>query len=162
MKKITNHKSQIKKYYQGFSLIEMLIVMSLFLLISGFGVGSYVSYYKASLYSSEVDKVLTLIKQTRALALKNPSASAYGVHIDIPAKSFIQFRSTYVPGALDNKMITTDQLEIQHLDLLPNLGVTNEIIFSNQTGKTENEGTITIGNNTFNHVIQINSQGLIN
>jgi hypothetical protein len=136
--------------------------MSLFLLLAGIGIGAYFQYYQAALVNTDIDNALTIMKDTRFKALKNPTNEDYGVHIDSGTNSIISFRKFYSPGSTENVVVELKQMTIQTLNLDPNLGVTNEIIFENKTGKTQNTGTFTIGNLQRSHTFNINAQGVIN
>ena len=102
------------------------------------------------------------MKNARFKAMKNPTNSNYGIHIDEGLNAIIEFTDTYIPNNTGNKALELNSLRIYDLNLAPNIGVTNEIIFENNTGKTENTGSFVIGNDTYNYTFNINSQGVIN
>ena len=155
----TNYKLRTTK---GFSLTEILITMSLFLLLAGVGIGAYFKYYQSALITADIDSVLTLIKDTRFRALKNSTNDNYGIHIDSGTNSIISFRDSYTPGVGDNIVIKLGQLNIKSLDLDPNIGLTNEILFEKGIGKTANTGHFTLGNTYYDYAYNINAQGVIN
>lgn len=146
----------------GFSFTEVMITIALFLLLAGIGVGAYFKYYTFALANSDIENTLTLIKQARFHALKNPYNSNYGVHLDNATQNVTIFRDTYTPGASENIVLELEQLRITDLSLNPNIGVTNEILFEKQTGKTQNAGNFTIENNIYTYTFTINSQGVVN
>jgi Tfp pilus assembly major pilin PilA len=147
---------------KGFTFIEIIIVIGLFFVLSGIGLGAYFSYYSQSLASMDVNNAITLIKQTRFKALKNPTNSDYGIHLDPITKTITSFRDTY--SVMDNKNIVLqlEKLNVIDLSLNPVIGATDEILFEKQTGKTQNTGSFTIGNNEINYIFNINRQGVIN
>jgi prepilin-type N-terminal cleavage/methylation domain-containing protein len=151
----------LKKSGKGFTFIEIILTMALFLILAGVGVGAYFKYYSFSLAQNDISNAMTLIKQTRFSALKNADGSNYGVHIDAPGKMITGFKSTYAPSNSANKTIRLDQLGILQLNLNPNPGITNEIVFQVQTGKTSNYGSFTIGNDEYSYTININPQGVV-
>lgn len=159
-----NEKCEIRvaKSARGFSLTEILLTMSLFLLLAGIGIGAYFQYYQAALVNTDIDSTLTIMKDTRFKALKNPTNDDYGVRVDTATNSIISFRDTYTPGSTENVIMELKQLTVQTLNLDPNIGVTNEILFEKKTGKTQNTGTFTIGNLNRSHTFNINAQGVIN
>jgi len=161
--KIRVQKAKCKmRNNKGFSLTEIVITISLFLLLAGAGLGAYFQYYKNSLVNLEVDNAMTLIKFTRFKALKNPTNSDYGIHIDLGTNSLVAFKDEYNPLDSLNTTVKLEQLRIEDLNLAPETGVTNEIIFKNKTSKTENTGSFALGNNEFSYTFNINSQGVIN
>lgn len=141
--------------------MEVMLTMSLFLLLAGVGVGAYFKYYQFSLINIDVTKAMTHIKQARFRALKNPDNSDYGVHLDIPCGCLTTFKDTYNPANADNITLELRQLDITDLNLAPNIGITNDIIFKKQTGKTDNVGSFTIGNAVYSYTFTINSQGVV-
>jgi prepilin-type N-terminal cleavage/methylation domain-containing protein len=159
-----NAKSEIRnaKSRKGFSLTEIIITVSLFLMLAGTGIGAYYQYYVTSLVNSDIDKALTLIKFTRFKALKNATNDNYGIHIDSATSSLTGFRGTYTSGGAGNDVVKLEQLRITQLSLQPAIGITNEILFAKKTGKTQNTGTFTIGKTNFSYTFTINAQGVIN
>ncbi len=155
-------KNTKKAVLLGFSFTEVMITISLFLLLAGVGVGAYFKYYTFALANADIDNALTLIKQARFHALKNSHNSDYGVHLDIATQSLTIFRGTYIPVNPENTVLELEQLRITDLSLNPNVGVTNEILFEKQTGKTQNAGNFTIENDIYNYTFTINSQGVVN
>ena len=142
----------MKNINKGFSFTEIMITTSLFLLIASIGVGAYFQYYTLSLKNSEINQVMTLMKQTRFRALKNAESSPYGIHIDSSNSIVTGFPGdTYTPVEFANQKVELEQLSVLELGLLPNLGTTNTIIFENQTGKTDNAGTFTIGTDDYQY-----------
>ncbi|MBU0727780.1 hypothetical protein KKA95_03785 [Patescibacteria group bacterium] len=152
----------LNKKIKAFSFIEVIITISLFLLLAGVGVGAYFQYYSFSLVKADVNNVLTLIGQTRFKALKNPTSEDYGIHIDVPTRTITGFRKTYSPFDTENTVVQLEQLNITDLSLNPSIGVTDEIIFQTQTGKTDNYGNFTIGDANYSYTININAQGVVN
>jgi prepilin-type N-terminal cleavage/methylation domain-containing protein len=145
----------------GFTLIEIMITMALFILLAGIGVGAYFSYYSSSLIKNDINNVNTLIRENRFRALKNPTGDDYGIHINSAERKIIGFRDTYNPVSNENIEVELEQLDISDLSLNPEIGVTNEILFEAQTGKTQNYGSFTISENNFSYTININSQGVV-
>lgn len=153
-----NFKNKIK----GFSFIEVIVTVSLFLILTSIGVGTYFRYYSVALINQDANNTVNLIQRIRFKALKNPTSTNYGIHINVPTRKIIGFKESYNPLEETNEEVTLDQLYIQDLQLAPTLGTTNEIIFQAQTGKTDNFGYFSIGNEDFTHIININAQGVVN
>ena len=146
---------------RGFTLIEIMITMALFILLAGIGVGAYFSYYSFSLIKNDMNQVNTLIRDTRFKALKNPLTDNYGIHIDSATRTITSFRDTYNPVNTENIDVELEQLDITDLSLNPNIGTTDEILFEAQTGKTQNDGSFTLSENNYSHTIIINPQGVV-
>lgn len=146
---------------KGFSFTEVMITLSLFILLAGVGVGAYFKYYRQSLINMDINNALTHIKQSRFRALKNPDSSNYGVHLDAACKCLITYKNTYNPADPENITLKLERLNITDLNLAPNIGVTNDIMFEKQTGKTQNIGSFTIGNDIYSYTFNINFQGVV-
>lgn len=138
-----------------------MITMTLFLIMAGIGVGAYYRYYVLSLGNTEINQTLTLMKQARSKALKNPDNSDYGILIDSAMNRITSFNDPYSPTDPDNVVLELRRTSIQNLNLAPSPGSSNQIIFETQTGKTQNTGDFTIGDNAQNYTFTINAQGVI-
>jgi prepilin-type N-terminal cleavage/methylation domain-containing protein len=152
---------KIKNKKRGFTFIELMIVMSLFILLASIGMGAYFQYYSLSLMNADIDSTITLIRNTRFKALKNPTNDNYGIHVNPVTETITGFRDTYNATSNENINVKLEQLKVLNLNLNPDIGTTNEILFESQTGKTQNYGDFTIGENDFSYTITINSQGVI-
>lgn len=148
-------------FTKGFSLTELLITIALFLVLAGVGMGSYVEYYRTSQANQEIDSVLTLVKRTRSRAIKNASGLNQGVHFDAVSRELTTFEDNYVPGDPLNKSLQLNQLTIEQLNLQPNIGSTNEVVFEAKTGKTVNTGYVLFNSAVGEYRFEVNEQGLI-
>lgn len=159
--KLKSSVSEKRRNSKGFSLTEIIIASSLFMILAGLGIGSFYNYYQSSLIKNDYDNVLTLMKNTRFRALKNATDDNYGVFIDVDGNKMTGFRDTYTPGTPDNKPVDLSLLTVSDLSLAPNSGTTNTIIFEKRTGKTANTGSFTLSFDNQDFVITINAQGVI-
>lgn len=148
-------------FKKGFSLTESLIVISLFLLLAGIGMSAYFGYYQSSLVNMEADNILTMVKQARFKALKNPSGSDYGIYFSLPTHSLIEFRGTYSPNSPENIVLPLQQLSILSTAFAPDPETARTVLFQYPTGKTDNIGAFTVGNGELNYTFTINGQGMI-
>ncbi len=155
-------KTSSLRHINGFSMTEIILTVSLFLILAGVGIGAYFRFYQGALINSDVDNVQTILKNTRFKALKNPTAENYGVHIDTAQNTLTSFRNSYTPGLSENVVVQLDSLTIQELSLSPSIGVTDQVLFEKKTGKSQNTGNFRIGNNNQSFTISINVQGVVN
>ena len=146
---------------KGFTFSEVIISLSLFLILAGVGVGAYFRYYGFALVDMDVHKTTVLLNQARFLAQKNPTSSDYGIHFDSVANSITQFRGSYSPLATDNQVLRLEALRLTNVTLNPNPGVTMDIVFQKQIGKTVNHGTFVLSNDDYSFTYTINPQGVI-
>jgi prepilin-type N-terminal cleavage/methylation domain-containing protein len=158
-----NLKSEMRNGVRpkGFTFTEVIISLSLFLVLAGVGVGAYFQYYSFALMDMDIHKATTLLNQARFLAQKNPTSSDYGIHLDSVTNTLTQFKNSYSPLAVDNQVVQLESLRITNVNLNPNPGVTMDIIFQKQIGKTVNWGTFTISDNSYTFTYSINPQGVI-
>ncbi len=150
-----------KQRLRGFSFIEAILTMSLFLILASVGIGAYFKYYNFSLLTMDVNRTMSFVKETRFRAQKNATESDYGVHLDAAARTLTRFKTSYNPSDPANISMPLEKLGILNMALQPAPGTTNEIIFKNQTGKTVNSGTFTIGSTDFQKTFTINPQGVV-
>jgi Tfp pilus assembly protein PilE len=147
---------------KGLSLTEIVICIAIFMILAGVGVGAYLNYYLTALHNNEADSVVTLVKETRFRSLKNRDNSNYGIHLDTLNNKITSFQEVYLEENEANTVIQLEKLRITDLLLNPNFGATNQILFEKHTGKTQNDGTFTLGGNNFSSIIiTVNQQGLV-
>ena len=146
----------------GFTFVEVMLTLALFIILASVGFGAYFQYYKFSLMNVDITNTQSLLKNTRFRALKNPNGSDYGIYINDSTNEIISFEGEeYTPGDSSNTVLELEALQVSNLSLNPVLGSTNEIIFEASTAKTENTGSFTIGNSNYIHTFYINAQGAI-
>ncbi len=134
---------------QGFTLIEMLLVIGLFSLIAGLGVFFGVDYYQRSALAAERDLLVSALQNARAQSLSNLNGAAHGVYL--ANNSLIIFEGQNYASATD-------------IEALPNNpGITHtgpsEITFDALNAKTNFDGQITLSNTVKNLVINVNHEG---
>lgn len=126
----------------GFTLIETLMVMGVFLMVSGFGLYVSMESYRGSLYHSDRDLVVMLLERARAQAINNlcygsdcEDGKSHGVHIQ--SDKYILFQGdAYDAGDPLNASFDADN-NTQH-------SFTGDIIFSQLSGTTSAPATITL------------------
>jgi len=156
---IRNEKSRFPK--GGFSFIEVMTTLGIFFLLASVGLGAYFQYYKFSLINNDIHSAQTLIRNTRFKALKNPTGSNYGVHIDEATNEITSFEGSYVHGESSNIVVQLEQVTITNLNLMPTPGVTDQIIFQAGTAKTQNTGSFSVGSVNYSYTLTINAEGAI-
>jgi len=121
--------------------------------------GIYRIHLSFSLINNDISQIQDMLHQTRFKALKNPYNSDYGLFINIGKAELTSFRDVYSDGNSENIVIELEQLNISNINLQPNPGVSNEILFENITGKTSNDGSFTVIGPDFSYDFNINFQG---
>ena len=172
----------------GFTLIEILIVMSLLLML----VTIAAIYNKAAgrqiLVSREHAHVLALFVRARSAGLTIPKTDlsvericAYGVHVDIAAHAVILFKDLGTPGdsgscAAANNRYDGDAELVDRFVLDPTVTLTatgiadmvfippsGDVVITDSSGQREQSATVTIGSVEagFARGIRVNTFGQI-
>lgn len=143
---------------KGFTLIEILIVITIVVMISGLlmvGFQNFASYQQFNQAAGDVEFTL---KQTRLNARSALVDQPHGVHFS--TNSITQFYGgTYVPGDPNNQVI---QYELVTIDPYLTSGV-DTIVFSKLTGIPSATGTVVISGTRFSAstTIKITDAGVI-
>jgi prepilin-type N-terminal cleavage/methylation domain-containing protein len=148
-----------KTHQQGFSLIEVTIVLGLIGVIAAFGVAmSYSSLSKTSVTQERDLFVTLLLRGTRAAAIANMQETPHGVYIDDANNQYILFNgTTYSSSDPDNRTIpyTNDVITVT------NTGGST-VVFDQISGNViTGAGTISIGNGEATQQIIIRESGQI-
>ena len=143
----------------GFTLIEITIVLGLVGVIAAFGVAmSYSSLTKTSVTQERDLFVTLLLRGTRAAAIANMEESAHGVRIDNANDRYILFTGTDPNGASANPRYipyTNEVIDIEYTN-------GDTIVFEQLSGKvTVGYGTIRIKNSNATQEIIIRQSGQI-
>lgn len=154
--KETHKKS---KSMAGFTVLEILIVVSVLLVIISIVVSPFSSFRNRSILNTEVENIITLLNEARSNTLASLNDSEYGVHFE--ANRMVLFKGNlFTEPDPDNKEIIFDQTVYISNILLTGGGA--NVIFNRLTGKSDEHGTITIAltsSSTINNIIHIYSTG---
>lgn len=105
---------------KGFTLLETLVVMAIFIVLMGVGGVIAFNSYKGYLFRSERSTAVSVLERARSRAIANYYGEKHGVHYDDVKHEYVIFRG--------NTYISTD----------PN----NERVFGNPNSVITNFGTI--------------------
>ena len=148
----------VKKVW-GFTILEILITISVLLIIISIVISPFSSFRNRSILNAEVENVITLLSEARSKTLASLDDSEYGVHFEANRMVFFKGNSFTEPDP-DNKEIIFDQTV--YISSISLTGVGADVIFNRLIGKTDEDGTITIAltsDPTTNNVIHIYSTG---
>ncbi|MCX6744992.1 MAG: prepilin-type N-terminal cleavage/methylation domain-containing protein [Candidatus Parcubacteria bacterium] len=138
---------------KGFTLIELIIVICIFLLLGTIFWPIGASFYQQELLSKAEQQVIWILKQARANAINQKNNSAFGVHLsageavifqgdDFSSRAIIEDVNYSLP-----KVVAINGL--------------NEIIFAPNTGMVSPAGSIILSSAQSNKEIIINELGVI-
>lgn len=149
-----------KNSTSGFSLFELLIVLSITVIIAGIVIGVFSIYKRNNDLKLAVERSVNILKDARNKTLTSEGDSQYGVHFE--ASQVILFAgSSYNPADPSNVVYalpTTVQISSTAL-----VGGGADTIFKRLTGETTQSGTVTfqlIAEATRSEVIDIRSTGI--
>ncbi len=141
---------------KGFSLLEILIVITILIAISGLAVPIYRNFYGVQQLDGAVDELTANLYLIQGRALNGFSDSSWGIHwagteYTIFQGSDYDTRSDF---SFDQTVPIPDSLS---------LTATADVIFNQLTGQSDSAVTITISNSRVNETktITINQEGLI-
>ena len=138
---------------QGFTLIEVLVTLGLFIFVVSFALGVGLDTFARTSINDERDTAIYLLSKARARSLNNINQTTHGLHIDNANSKFIIFEgNSYTAGDPDNE-------ETPYNDSFIFSG-TLEYRFSQLAGATT-PGKITITGTGGSKEIDINSEGAI-
>jgi prepilin-type N-terminal cleavage/methylation domain-containing protein len=139
---------------KGFTLIEIVIVLTIFCLITSFGLVIDLNTFKTNTFSNEESKVVSILAKARSRAMTNYYNSAHGVCYLAP--NYIIFRDGVCDGSgTDETILANVNIASSPATIFPTF------IFSRLTGNTTG-ATIHITDGIKNTDIIINDEGTIN
>jgi Tfp pilus assembly protein PilE len=94
------------RHDKGFTLIETLLVMGIFIVLMGVGGVIAFNSYKGYLFRSERSTAVSVLERARSRSIANFHEASYGVTYDTSTHSYILYKGAYVAGASENEIIS--------------------------------------------------------
>jgi len=142
---------------KGFTLVEILIVLSVLGIIAAIVMFSFSSVSSSGALDRSVSDVISALSQARSETLSSKDNSSYGVRFE--QSEVIIFKESYSPGNSENVTIS-----LSGPTLISNVslgGGGSEVLFERFTGNAATGGTVTLTNNAGStKVITIYETGL--
>ena len=145
---------------RGFSLIEIIVVMSLFIAVAGMGLFVSMDSYRGFMFRSERDSVVSLLNKARSQALNNmcfgatcSGGKAHGVHF--AAGQYTIFQGYTYAG----RDVASDEV-VAARDLAASVTPLTDIVFS-PLAATTSSGTFTVTQDSHSSVITVGTEGQI-
>lgn len=139
---------------KGFTLIEILVVVSILAILIGLGLFMSMDSYRAYLSRSEQGTVVSLLERARSRAMANVHQTVWGVCYIAP--DYIIFRGTAcAAGAPANETTPGNPSAV-----IAGLDSTSPVIFSQLAGTTTN-ATVSVTQQGRVSTIVINHEGTI-
>ena len=152
----------------GFTLVEILVAVTIFTVIVSIGVYMSMSSYQGTSFRSERDVIVSVLEKARSHGVNNLFQSAYSVCFDNVGYNYIIVRGTvYSAGAATNDLVSASKGILLSAGM-PLCG-SGSIGFEQLTGKlippqasAPFELTFTVTANNRTSTIAINNEGRIN
>ncbi|MCX6740707.1 MAG: type II secretion system protein [Candidatus Parcubacteria bacterium] len=138
---------------KGFTLIEVIIVICIFLLLGAIFWPVGANYYRQQVLDKSEQQIVWILKQARANAINQENNAAFGVYLNQGA--LILFEGTMFSQRNQEADI------VYHLAPNITLSGEKEFVFLPNTGEVEIPGKIMISLNAMNKEISVNKLGVI-
>ena len=157
------NKLKFKNNYlqKGYTLVEILVVISILTVIFAVSFIGYNSFRKETQLDIKVDEINSTLKTAQAQTLSSLQADNYGVHFE--TDRFIFFKGSAYDSMSSDNIVNELPNDLEIYDIILNSGGSN-VVFERLTGGTENYGSIKIRikNTSQYRTISIESSGVIN
>ncbi len=138
---------------KGFTLIELIIVICIFLLLGAIFWPIGANFFSQELASKGQQQIIWILKQARANAINQKNNSAFGVYLE-------KGQATLFQGDNYTDRITSEDI-IYTLPKIVTIVDLNEIVFEPNTGQVSTPGTIKLNSPSLSREIVINQLGVI-
>ena len=147
------------KKNNGFTLLELVIVIAILVILSGIIVGTFVIFNQTAGVSKDAELVLETLRLARSQTLAPKNETQYGVHFS-PTSITLFSGSTYSPAASGNQIFSLHAGDSLSVNLVSG---GDDVVFDRLTGATPDAGTttITVANSAASKSVTIYSTGLI-
>ncbi|MFA6909332.1 MAG: type II secretion system protein [Patescibacteria group bacterium] len=138
----------------GFTVIEILLVIALFGLLSALAVPFYSSFQTQQRLEGKRAEIVSLIRTAQVSSMAGADSDSHGFHVEPTSVTFFT-GSAYTPGHPDAFTV----------DLGPQMTVSTSFgdtaLFQAPTGTPDRFGTLTLGLSTRSYTITINELGTV-
>ena len=142
------------KFQQGFTMVEILIVITIVSMLAGLGYFMDLNILKSNIFSSDLNGIVDSIRRSRSEALNNIDNSAHGIKI-LP-DSYVLFEGQNY----DSRIVSKDQIIPVNSELT--FSGLNEAVFTQLSGESTASGSIMVTEGLKTSAITINYDGGVN
>ena len=127
--------------HRGFTFIELLTALSIFMVLAVMSVGVYFAFRPQNVLESDARRVESVLRLARTRTLSSLNSSNFGVHME--ATQAVLFEgSSYDSGDPGNKAFALASVnEIYDITLA---GGGDDVVFDKLTGTTQQWGTVAL------------------
>ncbi|MEK7135100.1 MAG: type II secretion system protein [Patescibacteria group bacterium] len=125
---------------KGFTVIEIIIVLAIGALLTGFVALSFSKINEHEALNTNADLIVSILNEARSMTLSSVGDTGYGVHFDID--QVVLFRgAVYSSGSATNVPTTLNsRVAMRNISF----GGGSNVIFSRLTGATAQAGTLQV------------------
>ena len=151
------------KPHEGFTFLELVIVMAIGLVLVGFGSQIYGNLQPSTQISRISSEILQATRTAKSKSVARENNAAHGIFFDTTANSFTLYQgATYATRNSSFDLTTTLGGSLSLTTALTGSGDADDVNFSTGLGTPNKTGTITVTHDTVGtKTISINSLGLI-
>lgn len=146
---------------KGFTLLEIVIVISITMLMVGFTISSFRLLNQSQALSKNADTMGTILREARSMTLSSKNGTQYGVHLETN-------QAVIFTGAVYSSTTPSNlYYPLNSLGTISSINLTSsstEVVFDRLTGDTPQSGTIILNllnNPSSTRTINVSSTGLI-
>jgi len=132
-------KNLIRKSGEGFTLIEILIAITILIIMTAIAVPYFYSFQKEADLNSSAEKIISIIRIAQNKTRAAEQGSQWGVHFLIPSGYELFKGSSYISA--EEIYTLSDNIEIYDISLA---GGGSDIIFNKLSADTNQFGSISI------------------
>ena len=147
-------KKILKQKNKGFTLLEIIITISIIIIVSSISMQIYYNLRDKHLIETDADSIISMIEKAKSLSLNRKNDSSYGV----------AFSSSTVTVFSGNTHVSGNDISKYDLGSILNLSLSShgsELNFSKLTNLPNATGTITLNKNSYSKVITIYGTGVV-
>lgn len=149
------------KNKKGFTLMEVLLTISIVVVIAGVGAGFYLNYAKNVELKSTANTLVSDLRQAQSKSMTGNGGLKWGVHFVNGDSDYYEIFSTSTDYGDEGKnIIFTRYLEYGIFFVEPSESSTKDVIFNKITGSTT-ESPIVLRSSDNIIIVNISSVGLI-
>lgn len=154
----------MRKNY-GFTIVELLTVIAIFLIIYGIAAQIFPVFQKEGELSNSTEKIINILRLGQSKTLASEGASRYGVYFDTATNPhrYILFKgANYASREVNSDEVHEISKSVEIYEII--LGGGQEVVFSRLTGEIANSGKVSLrlkSDNSKTKTIGIQSSGKI-
>lgn len=138
---------------EGFTLVEILLVLAIMGIICSFGLLVSMDSYRMYVFNLERDTLVSLLMKTRSQSINNIDQKKHGIHFE--SNNYVVFE-----GDSFNLLNTSNYFVPRNPNIL--ISGSNEIIFDQLSGDPNFTGAIILADNSRTAKVFLNELGQIN